>query len=133
MVNLEGVGGLITLWGFGDMEVVERGHPLSGEMALVMVLVVVILAWSSSFFHARSFSNLAFPGLEQVTLVWEAYDRGVSPQLSVSTWAPPGERGTSGWTFLPPLPTVSHSPFDSSVGVTEGVSEVEGITAGETT
>ena len=35
-------------------------------------------------------------------------------ELSVPTWADFWERGSSGWSFLPPFPTVSHSAFASS-------------------
>ena len=34
--------------------------------------------------------------------------------LSVPTWDEFWERGSSGWSFLPPFPTVSHSAFASS-------------------
>ena len=35
-------------------------------------------------------------------------------ELSVPTWDDFWERGSSGWSFLPPFPTVSHSAFASS-------------------
>ena len=35
-------------------------------------------------------------------------------ELSVPTWDGFWERGSSGWSFLPPFPTVSHSAFASS-------------------
>ena len=35
-------------------------------------------------------------------------------KLSVPTWADFWERESSGWSFLPPFPTVSHSAFASS-------------------
>ena len=35
-------------------------------------------------------------------------------ELSVPTWDDFWERGSSGWSFLPPFPPVSHSAFASS-------------------
>ena len=54
--------------------------------------------------------------------------------LSVPTWENFWERGSSGWSFLPPFPTVSHSAFASSEltvgdeagGLPAGVGETTG-------
>ena len=57
-------------------------------------------------------------------------------KLSVPTWANFWERGSSGWSFLPPFPTVSHSAFASSeltVGDEGGVGFFLPAGVGETT
>ena len=57
-------------------------------------------------------------------------------KLSVPTWADFWERGSSGWSFLPPFPTVSHSAFASSeltVGDEGGVGFFLPAGVGETT
>ena len=57
-------------------------------------------------------------------------------KLSVPTWDDFWERGSSGWSFLPPFPTVSHSAFASSeltVGDEGGVGFFLPAGVGETT
>ena len=62
---------------------------------------------------ALASSNLAFPGLTKPPFALSAYDCGVSLfVLSVldKGWSFGGERCTASWIFLPPFPTVFHSP-----------------------
>ena len=95
---------------------------------------------SSRFLNSRSCSNFSRPGLKDLTLggcalfrwglgwdfvFWRGWFLGImwggglldfleGGKLSVPTWADFWERGSSGWSFLPPFPTVSHSAFASS-------------------
>ena len=61
---------------------------------------------------------------------------GGGGELSVPTWDDFWERGSSGWSFLPPFPTISHSAFASSeltVGDEGGVGFFLPADVGETT
>ncbi len=57
-------------------------------------------------------------------------------ELSVPTWDDFWERGSSGWSFLPPFPIVSHSAFaysELTVGDERGVGFFLPAGVGETT
>ena len=98
-------------------------------------------SWSSLFLNSSNFSNFSRPGLKDLTLggvrclggvlggnlcfggddFWAYVGVELLPldffeggELSVPTWDDFWERGSSGWSFLPPFPTVSHSAFASS-------------------
>ena len=58
--------------------------------------------------------NLLFGGDDFCAYVGELLDFFEWGELSVPTWDDFWERGSSGWSFLPPFPTVSHSAFASS-------------------